>query len=224
MDLADLYAQVTTAIGDAKDLDTAGDPKSASAHLSVSHLEEEIAELVEPWKPEGAIARRGAVRAAVAGKDFDRAEALVARFGAEMIPDQRNRLAALLPRVVAPKDVTEHLRRVLEESRAKCISPQPCPALNQATVGVGDVIADFDVSTGWVVLASTPADVPEGWTASDPIRVMTFDECAKRLARLVQEGTDVCEPRCVALPAARTRFKEWLDKLRDHRDLVVIRT
>lgn len=96
MDLSNLYAEVTTAIGNAKDLDAAGDPKSASAHLLVSRVEEDIAKLVAAWKPEGAIARRGA-RAAVAGKDFGRAEALAARFGAEMAPDQRTRLFALLP-------------------------------------------------------------------------------------------------------------------------------
>jgi hypothetical protein len=54
-----------------------------AAERKVSHFEEEIARLTAPASAEGRAARRGAIRAAVAGKDEKRARALVSRFVAE---------------------------------------------------------------------------------------------------------------------------------------------
>ena len=53
------------------------------AHRDVSLLEERVAKLLPASNPEGALARRGAVRAAVAAHDFARADALAERYCAE---------------------------------------------------------------------------------------------------------------------------------------------
>lgn len=53
------------------------------AERKVSRIEEEIAKLTHPSSVEGRVARRGSVRAAMAGKDEERAKELVNRFLAE---------------------------------------------------------------------------------------------------------------------------------------------
>jgi hypothetical protein len=53
------------------------------AQRRVSHLEEKMAKHTRPASIEGGIARRGAVRAAMACGDVDRAKELVKRFLAE---------------------------------------------------------------------------------------------------------------------------------------------
>jgi len=53
------------------------------AQRKLSHLEEMIANLTAPSSVEGRVARRGAVRAAVEGRDEERAKELVKRFLAE---------------------------------------------------------------------------------------------------------------------------------------------
>ena len=65
MTLDELYPRVTEAILRAEQLEETGpEVEAAKAYLTVSFLEEEIAELVAANEDEGAIARRGAVRAA----------------------------------------------------------------------------------------------------------------------------------------------------------------
>jgi len=54
----------------------------------LSRIEERIARLTLPFSVEGRIARRGAVRAAVAGRDDERAKELVARFIGENGTDE----------------------------------------------------------------------------------------------------------------------------------------
>ncbi len=80
MELDTLNLLVTESIRRAEVLDDLGAPGAPSAHMDVSLLEERIAELVPASEPEGAIARRGAVRAAIAAGDAQRARELAARF------------------------------------------------------------------------------------------------------------------------------------------------
>jgi two-component system nitrogen regulation response regulator NtrX len=79
-----LYPQVTEAIRRAEALEAADAEKAAIAYRDVSFLEEQIAGLFGPAEPEGAIARRGAVRAAISSGDFARAKELVAKFSIEV--------------------------------------------------------------------------------------------------------------------------------------------
>jgi tetratricopeptide (TPR) repeat protein len=78
-----LYPQVSEAIRRAEILEDRGDPGASSAYLEVSLIEERIAEALPASDPEGALARRGAVRAAAAAKDPVRTQQLVDRFFAE---------------------------------------------------------------------------------------------------------------------------------------------
>ncbi len=80
MSIETLYPLVTEAIRRAEALEDLGDPQAPAAQLEVSLLEERIAETLPASDPEGALARRGAVRAALAAKDLNRARRLTARF------------------------------------------------------------------------------------------------------------------------------------------------
>lgn len=84
MDLDSLYLLVTEGIRRAEVLSELSAPGASAAHLDVSLLEERIAEQLPASDAEGAIARRGAVRAAVAAGDLSRARRLVTRYVAEV--------------------------------------------------------------------------------------------------------------------------------------------
>ncbi len=92
-----LYPLVTEAIRRAETLADMGAPGARDAHLEVSLLEEKIAESLPVSDPEGALARRGAVRAAIAARDFGRVRLLSARFLKEAAksPDLRRDIADL---------------------------------------------------------------------------------------------------------------------------------
>lgn len=83
MDLDSLYLLVSEAILKAEALTDLGAPGASVASIDVSLLEERIAELVPAGTAEGAVARRGAVRAAIAANERRRAGALVERFSRE---------------------------------------------------------------------------------------------------------------------------------------------
>jgi len=89
-----LYTLVSEAIRRAEVLEDLHAPGAADAYRDVSRLEERIAGLVPPVGAEGAIARRGAVTAAISGKEPQRAIELVDRFSSE--PDVDSDLAAEL--------------------------------------------------------------------------------------------------------------------------------
>jgi len=78
-----LYPLVTEAIRRAETLDDLKAPGTSAAYLDVSLLEEKISESLPASDPEGAIARRGAVRAALSARDLGRAKQLAERFLAE---------------------------------------------------------------------------------------------------------------------------------------------
>ncbi len=83
MSVERLYPLVTKAIRRAETLEDLQAPGARSAYLDVSLLEERIAELLPASDPEGALARRGAVRAALTAREITRAQQLVGRFLAE---------------------------------------------------------------------------------------------------------------------------------------------
>ncbi|MES1244916.1 MAG: hypothetical protein ABUT39_25130 [Acidobacteriota bacterium] len=77
-----LNTLVTSAIWRAEQLDEQS-ISSALAWAEVSSLEEKLAKAIPGSQPEGRIARRGAVRAALKAGDIERARALVERYVAE---------------------------------------------------------------------------------------------------------------------------------------------
>lgn len=87
MSIDELYERVTEAILRAEALEDQGPTaEMRAAYLTVSFIEEEIAELTPPSGPEGAIARRGAVRAALKAGVPMRAGDLAERYLAEPAP------------------------------------------------------------------------------------------------------------------------------------------
>lgn len=130
MDKATLYPLVTEAIRRAEVLDEIGAPGARLAYLDVSLLEERIASLFPPSNAEGAIARRGAISAAIAAHEFQRAKELVAKFisesgasvsicadltklgteAASFIKLEERSMAARYPRVSAKYGIDELLR------------------------------------------------------------------------------------------------------------------
>ncbi|MBI2267100.1 MAG: hypothetical protein HYU64_18390 [Armatimonadetes bacterium] len=83
MSLEPLYSKVSEAIRKAESMEDDGDPGAEEAYGEVSQLEEEIARLLPASNAEGALARRGALRAALAAGDFTRAVKLKDRYETE---------------------------------------------------------------------------------------------------------------------------------------------
>jgi hypothetical protein len=71
-----LNTLVSGAIWRAERLEIHGIPSASQAWTEVSSLEEELAKALPVSDPEGRIARRGAVRAALKAGDYARAQAL----------------------------------------------------------------------------------------------------------------------------------------------------
>jgi hypothetical protein len=87
MSIDELYESVTLAILRAEALEDQGSiAEMRGAYLTVSFIEEEIAEMTPPSGPEGAIARRGAVRAALKAGVPMYARELADRYLAEPAP------------------------------------------------------------------------------------------------------------------------------------------
>lgn len=111
MTIDELNRRVSAAIYSAEQLERRGQAReTASQYAGVSVLEEEIARLLGPETNQGAIARRGAVRAALRARDPARALDLADGYlAASSVPD---RLAAEL------SELRDEARRVLDEARA----------------------------------------------------------------------------------------------------------
>jgi hypothetical protein len=95
-----LCSLVTSAIWRAEQLEEHGVGSAPLAWAEVSSLEEELASALPVSQPEGRIARRGAVRAALKARDYTRAQNLVHRYLAEED---------------APQALRTSLREILEE-------------------------------------------------------------------------------------------------------------
>ncbi len=83
MSIEFLYPLITEAIRRAETLEDLRAPGTRSAYVDVSLLEERVTEFLPASEPEGALARRGAVRAALAAGELSRAQQLAERFLAE---------------------------------------------------------------------------------------------------------------------------------------------
>lgn len=100
MDVDSLNTLVTGAIWRAEQLEDRGVESAALAWKEVSLIEEELANALAVSEPEGRIARRGAVGAALSAGDYARAEALVMRYTSED---------------AAPAELRDALREMLDE-------------------------------------------------------------------------------------------------------------
>lgn len=133
MNLDFLYPLVTEAIRRAEILEDLHSPNARAAYAEVSLLEEKIAGLLPASHPEGALARRGAVRAALAARELDRAQQLAERFLAEadadaelqlsirsLFEDRDRSTAVRFPRVAATVGMLEvrRLARAFNEQGA----------------------------------------------------------------------------------------------------------
>jgi hypothetical protein len=120
MSIEILYPLITEAIQRAETLEDLHAPGTHSAYLDVSLLEERVTEILSSSDPEGALARRGAVRAALAAREFARARLLSKRFLAEaetaaelrdelqrLLEQADDALAARFPRVAARFGIQE---------------------------------------------------------------------------------------------------------------------
>jgi hypothetical protein len=117
-----LYPKVTEAIMDAQELRAHGDPAASGAYLEVSRLEEQIAAILPASDMEGAVARRGAVRAASTAGDHERAIMLATRYAGEGD---------------TPAILREELREIMERagidrSRIENALAQPAPTLAES--------------------------------------------------------------------------------------------
>lgn len=83
METDTLNTLVTDAIWRAEQLESRGIPSASFAWAEVSSLEEDLAKAHRVEEPEGRIARRGAVRAALKAGDYARARTLADRYIAE---------------------------------------------------------------------------------------------------------------------------------------------
>jgi hypothetical protein len=128
------YPLVTEAIRRAETLEDLGAPGTSLAFLDLSLLEERIAEAVAASDAEGALARRGAVRAALSAGEIERARQLVERFLAEpgtngelrdellqLVTQAERSRAARFPRVAARYGLPE-VRRL-----AQALAQQEAP-------------------------------------------------------------------------------------------------
>ncbi len=100
MEVDTLNTLVTDAIWRAEELEDSGTPSAALAWAEVSSIEEDLAKTLSASAPDGRIARRGAVRAALKAGDYTRAYALADRYLAEED---------------APESLKAALREILEE-------------------------------------------------------------------------------------------------------------
>ena len=95
-----LHSLVTSAIWRAEQLEEHGVSSAPLAWAEVASLEEELATVLPVSQPEGRIARRGAVRAALKARDYARAQTLTQRY----LADED-----------APRSLRTALREILEE-------------------------------------------------------------------------------------------------------------
>jgi len=78
-----LYPKVTSAIMRAENAEARGDASAKEAYSDVSRIEEEISTHLPAASPQGAVSRRGAVRAAIYAGDLQRAQSLAERYAGE---------------------------------------------------------------------------------------------------------------------------------------------
>ncbi len=115
-----LYPKVTDAIMRAENAEARRDPSARDAYLEVSLIEEEISTHLRAADSEGALARRGAVRAALYAGDRKRVEMLADRFSREPEASEALRLDfAEILETAAPVAVDDAASSGSKEQRAR---------------------------------------------------------------------------------------------------------
>ena len=105
-----LNTLVTGAIWRAEQLEALRIPSAGGAWAEVSYLEEELAKVLPASAPEGRIARRGSLRAALKAGDYVRASALLETYTGEE---------------AAPQSLKAMLRKIVNEHRAATANRAP---------------------------------------------------------------------------------------------------
>jgi|GEM_PF-3480462 len=129
-----LYPMVTEAIRRAETLGDLGAPGAAAAFLDVSLLEEKIAGTLPVTDPEGAIARRGAVRAALSAGEFGRARHLIERYLADQEGDETLRSALI--EFSQQVDASEAAHRAEARDLQGILDPSQVKVLEEAVVNL----------------------------------------------------------------------------------------
>jgi hypothetical protein len=108
-----LYERVTSAIFTAEEAEARGDLVGArKAYLEVSFLEEDIASRLDASDTEGAIARRGAITAALSADLPERALDIVHRYLREELPTALDGQLKLLQAEALSKRTSSDLRQL----------------------------------------------------------------------------------------------------------------
>ncbi len=158
-------AEAATVAGHRADtLEELGAPGAAAAHLDVSLLEERIAAGLPASDPEGALARRGAVRAAGAANDWRRARDLAERFIADADADAelREQLASLLAEDLDLTDLPVRRQQSLTKMEERGASEH----IGRRAITRGPTVAlsrdDIHGTPGRVRLRCLPQDAAAG--------------------------------------------------------------
>lgn len=248
MQLDDLYRSVSQAIREADALDD-GDPAAAAAHNRVSVLEEAIAAKLPASDPEGAIARRGAVRAAFAADEMDRARDLVRRYSEdpEATEKLRQELIDLLPApsttVLTFDEFSAPFEEVLSQSGRICRLGGQCPALQYMGDSFARFVAKLRRQHDWVVLTSK---APSGATARHALRGLSaqtatprpvwpggsrvgfssFETWEAEFSKILKRSDRRCvfSGECEALPRTGDKVRAFLDRLERDCDLVLLKS
>jgi CheY-like chemotaxis protein len=159
MDIEMLYPLVSDAIKRAEVLQDLGAPGAREAYLDVSLLEERIADLIPAADQEGAIARRGAINAALSAHAFDRARSPLARYSAE--PDAGTDLRAALAGLSRDIEARASVATIL---------------VADDDVEVGAIIAEFLQDFGYrVVVAPSAGEALQRLEDEPGIRLLIAD-------------------------------------------------
>lgn len=244
MDLEDLYQEVTAAIGRTEAIEVT-DPGYKAAQRRVAELEGRIAALLPPDDVEGAIARRGAVRAAIAAGDREWAQRLAAEFIAEpaIPPELRDQLWGLLrgtrTTVLSFAEFTEPLERAVSESSRACRLKGQCPALQYMSDGFTRYLQGLRKKHDWLILTATPPHAMNGATRRAPtppgpgtprpggrVGFVSLAECEAAFGRILDRSDRRCryEGDCAALHSTRSRVSQLLDGMQRDNPLLLVRS
>lgn len=181
MSAESLYPEVTKAIREAERLADAGHPDAFSAFAEVSDLEERISKETKASEIEGAISRRGAVRAAIASKNAARARALAKRYIDEpdASPQLRQELAefvaSLIPKQVVRRTEPGRVGSTTGRTRlqAGIVLVEVAWGVNQKEFVPESALVEFDPNAG----SSSEFDAGAQFgRAEDLRRVLTFEK------------------------------------------------
>ena len=244
MELDDLYRDVSAAILEAERVEE-GTPAFIEASGRVSDLEQQIAAAVPASDPEGAIARRGAVRAALAAGERDLAHTLTRAYvdDPEAPVELRQELLELIVArtdVLTFREFVEPFEQLLGETGRICRLQGACPALeymgNQFMRYLDKLRREHD----WLVLTSAPASHTNGRRRIDALdatrltprpgggRVgfVSVDEAEAAFTKILGRSDRKCHYRgdCQALQSTRSRVHEFLDRFQRDHDLLLLKS